>query len=208
MPQADASPEPPAEPQPDPDPLPFTTADDTQPYHPVEAPAAPPPARAPAPQVRQRLIVAVFLAILIGLLVLIARLARQTAPANPTAAASATATPAASSELSDDALSVLIAGLDLTFSGEQAAAVAVKDGWRAQIETLTVADSALRNALLTWLEAGQHSQTARLRLEATCTQAEPDPDACESLQTDYDLWASRARLARNVVCIMTACPAA
>ena len=155
---------------------------------------------------RQRLIVAVFLAILIGVLVLIARLARNGAPADP--AAAPTATFAENSDLSDGALPTLIAGLDLVFSGKQAADAAVENRWRAQIETLTAADSGLRNALLTWMEAGQHSQAAHLRLEETCAQAETEPAVCESLQTDYDLWASRARLARNVVCIMTECPAA
>ena len=181
-------------------------AEITQPTQPVKAPARPVETPAPVPHTRQRLLVAVVLAILIGLLVLIARLARNSAPLNPVAAP--TATPAEiGARLGWHALGAdRRTGPCLCWGASRGRGA--EDGWRAQIETLTAADLSLRNALLSWLEAGQHSQTARLRLEMTCTQAEPDPDACELLQTDYDLWASRARLARNVVCIMTECPAA
>lgn len=77
---------------------------------------------------------------------------------------------------------------------------------QAQIEALTPADSPLRTAFMSWLEAGRQRLAARSRLDTTCGEANPDPIQCTSRQEDYDLAANRERLARNVVCILAGCP--
>ena len=181
-----------------------TSAHAAQPDQTPPAKATPAPRRIPAARRRNRLIVALFVAILIGALVLIARLARNTAPASVSPAG----TPSQSSGPVVDELPALIANLDLALASEQEAATtsAEMDRLRGQIEAQTSPESPLRDALLTWLDAGQQSMAARLLLAASCAESSPDPDQCASLQTEYDLLSGRTRLARSVVCILADCP--
>ncbi len=116
--------------------------------------------------------------------------------------------PEQTGEATDDSdeLTTLIGQIDAWLQGPATAEASarLRDSSVAVLR-LTEEKSPLRAALLAWLEAGATMLAAEARVAEAC--AVPDEQlACADARLNYQSCAAEADLARQAVCLLTACP--